>query len=149
MESMGKKKPRRLRRSFTPEFKAGIVGLCRRGDRSVGQVAKDFELTETAVRDDQAGAAVAAIRNDRGLADGLLRAGQLPRLAVVAVTRRWPSHRYDWSLRGVLEDLYGDPMRIWQRWASDVRGHGIDFGHHVAEEAPGSPAAALGAFFAG
>ncbi|OUC97777.1 transposase [Streptosporangium minutum] len=25
--------------------------MCRRGDRSVGQVAKDFDLTETAVRD--------------------------------------------------------------------------------------------------
>ncbi|WP_344287856.1 transposase [Streptomyces synnematoformans] len=46
---MGKKKPR-PRRSFTPEFKAEIVELCRRGDRSVGQVAKDFDLTETAVR---------------------------------------------------------------------------------------------------
>ncbi|WP_435792370.1 transposase [Actinacidiphila glaucinigra] len=46
----GKKKPR-PRRSFTPEFKAEIVELCRRGDRSVGQVAKDFDLTETAVRD--------------------------------------------------------------------------------------------------
>lgn len=51
MESMGKKKPRRPRRSFMPDFKAEIVGLCRRGDRSVGQVARDFELTETAVRD--------------------------------------------------------------------------------------------------
>ncbi|MFI5794547.1 transposase [Streptomyces sp. NPDC051677] len=49
MESMGKKKPRPCR-SFTPEFKAEIVELCRRGDRSVGQVAKDFDLTETAVR---------------------------------------------------------------------------------------------------
>ncbi|MYT28739.1 MULTISPECIES: transposase [unclassified Streptomyces] len=49
MESMAKKKPR-ARRSFTPEFKAEIVELCRRGDRSVGQVAKDFDLTETAVR---------------------------------------------------------------------------------------------------
>src|ERR1700760_1253743 len=49
MESMGKK-PRR-RRSFTPEFKAEIVELCQRGDRSVGQVAKDFDLTETAVRE--------------------------------------------------------------------------------------------------
>lgn len=49
MESMGKKKPR-PRRSFTLEFKAEIVELCRRGDRSVGQVAKDFDLTETAVR---------------------------------------------------------------------------------------------------
>src|ERR1039457_6711711 len=49
MESMGKK-PRR-RRSFTPEFKAEIVDLFQRGDRSVGQVAKDFDLTETAVRE--------------------------------------------------------------------------------------------------
>jgi transposase InsO family protein len=49
MESMGKK-PRR-RRSFTPEFKAEIVELCQRGDRSAGQVAKDFDLTETAVRE--------------------------------------------------------------------------------------------------
>jgi transposase len=49
MESMGKK-PRR-RRSFTPDFKAEIVDLCQRGDRSVGQVAKDFDLTETAVRE--------------------------------------------------------------------------------------------------
>ena len=38
MESMGKKP--RQRRSFTPEFKAEIVELCQRGDRSVGQVAK-------------------------------------------------------------------------------------------------------------
>jgi transposase len=50
MESMGKKKPR-PRRSFTSEFKAEIVELCQRGDRSVGQVAKDFDLTETAVRE--------------------------------------------------------------------------------------------------
>src|SRR6476619_7296427 len=49
MESMGKK-PRR-RRSFTPEFKAEIVGLCQQGDRSIGQIAKDFDLTETAVRE--------------------------------------------------------------------------------------------------
>jgi transposase len=50
MESMGKKKPR-PRRSFTAEFKAEIVELCQRGDRSAGQVAKDFDLTETAVRE--------------------------------------------------------------------------------------------------
>ena len=49
MESMGKK-PRR-RRAFTAEFKAEIVELCQRGDRSVGQVARDFDLTETAVRE--------------------------------------------------------------------------------------------------
>ncbi|PWR12904.1 hypothetical protein DKT69_22520 [Micromonospora sicca] len=50
MESMGKKRPR-PRRSATPEFKAEIVELCRRGDRTVGQVSKDFDLTETAVRE--------------------------------------------------------------------------------------------------
>ncbi len=50
MEDMGSK-PRRPRRAFTPEFKAEIVEVCRRGDRSIGQVAKDFDLTETAVRE--------------------------------------------------------------------------------------------------
>ena len=50
METMGKKKPR-PRRAFTPEFKAEIVEQCQRGDRSVGQVARDFDLTETAVRE--------------------------------------------------------------------------------------------------
>jgi transposase len=49
METMAKKRAR-PRRSFTPEFKAEIVELCQRGDRTVGQVAKDFDLTETAVR---------------------------------------------------------------------------------------------------
>ena len=66
MGSMGNK-PRR-RRSFTPEFKAEIVELCERGDRSVGQVARDFDLTETAVREwvKQAGRD-AGTRVDRGL----------------------------------------------------------------------------------
>ena len=49
METMERKKPR-PRRSFTPEFKADIVERCRTGDRTIGQVAKDFDLTETAVR---------------------------------------------------------------------------------------------------
>src|SRR5215471_16666569 len=42
--------PRR-RRAFTAEFKAEIVELCQRGDRSIGQVSRDFDLTETAVRE--------------------------------------------------------------------------------------------------
>ncbi len=40
----------RPRRAFTDEFKADIVERCLKGDCSVGQVAKDFDLTETAVR---------------------------------------------------------------------------------------------------
>ena len=51
MESIRSKKKPRLRRSFTAEFKAEIVDLCQRGNRSVGQVAKDFDLTETSVRE--------------------------------------------------------------------------------------------------
>jgi transposase len=50
MENVGKKRSR-PRRSFTPEFKAEIVELCRRGDRTVRQVSQDFDLTETAVRE--------------------------------------------------------------------------------------------------
>ncbi|RLK09628.1 transposase [Micromonospora sp. M71_S20] len=50
MESMGEKRPR-PRRSFTPEFKAEIVELCQRGDRTLRQVSQDFDLTETAVRE--------------------------------------------------------------------------------------------------
>ncbi len=50
METVAKKKPRR-RRSFTAEFKREIVEACNRGDRSIGQVARDFDLTETAVRE--------------------------------------------------------------------------------------------------
>ena len=49
METIERKTPR-PRRSFTSEFKAEIVECCQRGDRSIGQVARDFDLTETAVR---------------------------------------------------------------------------------------------------
>jgi transposase len=49
VQSNGKKKPR-TRRAFTPVFKAYIVANCRQGDRTVGQIAQDFDLTEAAVR---------------------------------------------------------------------------------------------------
>ena len=52
-----------------------------------------------------------------------------------------------WSLRDDLEELYGDPLDIWADWAVDVRGHGIDSGHHMAEEAPDALATALAGFF--
>ena len=48
-----------------------------------------------------------------------------------------------WSLQDDLEDLHGDPRLIWEAWADDVSGHGIDSGHHVAEEAPKDLADAL------
>jgi transposase len=49
METVAKKKAR-PRRSFSDEFKADIVDRCLAGDRSIPEVARDFDLTETAVR---------------------------------------------------------------------------------------------------
>lgn len=45
-----KKTPRRPKREFAPEFKAEIVALCQRGDRTIAQVVADFELVDSAVR---------------------------------------------------------------------------------------------------
>jgi transposase-like protein len=42
---------KRKRRSFNPEFKMEAVRLCKAGGRSIKQVAKDLDLTETALRD--------------------------------------------------------------------------------------------------
>jgi transposase-like protein len=42
---------KRKRRAFSAEFKAEAVRLCKVGDRTVRQVAKDLDLTETALRD--------------------------------------------------------------------------------------------------
>ena len=55
-----------------------------------------------------------------------------------------------WSARDDLEQLHGDPRRIWADWSTDLRGGGpIDSGHHMAEEAPEELAAALIPFLAG
>ncbi len=43
---MGKRK----RRSFTKEYKAEVVALIRKGGNSIGAVASDLDLSETAVR---------------------------------------------------------------------------------------------------
>ena len=40
----------RKRRKFTEEFKAEAVRLCKLGDRSVGQVAQELDLTDSALR---------------------------------------------------------------------------------------------------
>jgi len=44
-------KGRRLRRTFTEEFKAGAVRLVLEEGKTVGQVARDLDLTETALRE--------------------------------------------------------------------------------------------------
>ena len=49
METMGRKK--RPRRSFTREFKAEVVALVRQDGNTASSVARDLDLTETAVRE--------------------------------------------------------------------------------------------------
>jgi transposase len=41
---------RRKRRAFTPAYKAEVVDVVRASGKSIGAVAKDLGLTETAVR---------------------------------------------------------------------------------------------------
>ena len=41
---------RRQRRKFTPEYKAEVVRMARTSGKSIGQLSKELELTETAVR---------------------------------------------------------------------------------------------------
>jgi len=78
----------------------------------------------------------AGLTVDRALEESDRAAGAMLRMPLLAL----------WSLRDDLEELYGDPLAIWRDWAVDVRGHGIDSGHHMAEEAPSELAAALTEF---
>jgi transposase len=54
----------RLRRSFTPEFKAQTVELVRTSGKTVSEVCRDLDLTETAVRRWLAQADIDAGRRD-------------------------------------------------------------------------------------
>src|SRR5215510_9088778 len=92
MGSMGSKKESRPRRSFTAEFKAEIVQLCQRGDRSIGQVARDFDLTETAVR-----TWARQAERDAGTGDGGLTGAERQELAALRQENR--------RLRGDVEIL--------------------------------------------
>jgi haloacetate dehalogenase len=54
-------------------------------------------------------------------------------------------------LWGAREELprWFDVLGVWRRWADDVRGHGIDAGHFLAEEAAEPVTAALRDFLGG
>ena len=51
-----------------------------------------------------------------------------------------------WGARGVVARSY-DVLAVWRERALDVRGHAIDCGHFLAEEAPDETLRALNAFF--
>ena len=52
-----------------------------------------------------------------------------------------------WAARGEVGNWY-DVLEVWRTWCDDVRGHAIDAGHFMAEEAPDETYAALRGFFA-
>lgn len=60
---------KRSRRSFTTEYKAEVVALCRGSGKSIGQICRDLDLTETVVR-----RWVAQAEIDSGQRDGLTTA---------------------------------------------------------------------------
>jgi haloacetate dehalogenase len=53
-----------------------------------------------------------------------------------------------WASRDDLGTLYEDPMAIWRNWSSNVRGHEVVSGHHMAEEIPDTLAEELASFLA-
>lgn len=40
----------RTRRSFSDEYKAEVIDLCRHGGKSIAEISRDLDLTESAVR---------------------------------------------------------------------------------------------------
>ena len=45
-----KEQGRRTRRSFTEQYKAEVVALCRGSEKPVAEIARDLDLTESVVR---------------------------------------------------------------------------------------------------
>jgi haloacetate dehalogenase len=54
-----------------------------------------------------------------------------------------------WSATGALSEWYVEqsgPVALWRKWARDVRGEALNFGHFFPEEAPNETVAALEKF---
>ncbi len=47
---MAKRKTQRERRAFTPEYKAEVLALVRQGEKSISQICRDLDLTDSSVR---------------------------------------------------------------------------------------------------
>ena len=59
----------RQRRAFTAEYKAEVVALCRKGEKSIGAIARDLDISESVVR-----RWIAQAEIDRGEREGLTTA---------------------------------------------------------------------------
>jgi transposase len=126
METMQKKKPR-PRRSLTPEFKAEIVELCRRGDRSIGQVARNFDLTETNMR-----TWVKQAKIDQGERPGLTTEEEEELTRLRRENRSLRGCRDPQACDGFLRQ--GDPMKLDSFIEAEKTA-----GHSVVDDRPRSP----------
>jgi haloacetate dehalogenase len=52
-----------------------------------------------------------------------------------------------WGEKGIAISAFGDPLKIWQSCANDVRGHSMPTGHFLMEEAPDEVVKEFLAFF--
>ncbi len=104
---------KRGRRTFTPEFKADAVRLAKAGDRTIGQVAKDLDLTETALRGWMRRSEVDA---GKGPADALTSAEREE-----LVRPRRDVKRLEME-REILKNLQGRRPPSWTRNSSRLRG---------------------------
>ena len=64
-----KEQGRRTRRSFTEQYKAEVVALCRGSEKPISEIARDLDLTESVVRRWAAQAEVDAGRREGLTAD--------------------------------------------------------------------------------
>ena len=113
---------RRQRRSFTPEFKAEVIALVRRGERSLPAICRELDLSETAVRRWVGQAAVDAGERDGLTTEEREELRRLRRENKVLREERDILPRYvaslDLSLRKELGRRWSAFMATWKRDAS-------------------------------
>jgi transposase len=109
---MAKQSGKRKRRQFTPEFKAEAVRLCKVGDRGVPQVAKDLDLTETALREWVRRADVEA---GKGPPDALASAERAELMQLRRDVKRLEMERE------ILKNRHGRRPTSWTRNSSRLR----------------------------
>ena len=80
----------------------------------------------------------AAASYDFNLDEADRKAGKRIRCPVLAL----------WGANGNLPGWY-DVLEVWRAWADDVRGHALDCGHYLPEEAPDATLDALRLFLTG
>jgi haloacetate dehalogenase len=76
---------------------------------------------------------------DRADDDADLAAGRRIRCPVLVL----------WATGDDLPTLYGDVLGVWRDWADDLRGRGLDSGHHLSEDVPEELAAEIHGFVNG